>query len=364
MLESVWRLPENRGNLLMNIANLSVEDTTGHGLSSLTHDELAKCARLLAISVAHHRAKFGVVPIATSSAQLARNPSNAADASLSTAASKTLTEALELVRVRDSDRESIDKVCDTENTQIPGEEKRRQVRISVTTAIKISDVNDRGLCDATLRNISWGGAAVCCNKMPVGVGGRICLLLPTGRKRPIKIFATVLRKSFVAEEEEYGLRFDSLDPEDEDRLLEVLKILIAQSDDDGRRSEVRLVQRLEVEYGDTGEFKATLEDISAGGLMLTVPDPLEVGQSLLISLSSADTPFALNLRAKVVHQTAIGTADIAMYRVGLEFERSNPQLRDRIAAVVTELAIIRDRDLRTQFGDETLESVTDSEVPA
>ena len=241
-----------------------------------------------------------------------------------------------------------------QSAQVPCDEQRRQMRISVTTGVKVSDVDGARICTATLRNISWGGAAVRCDDIPASVGGRLCLLLPAGHERLIKIIATVLRESLVDGGREYGLRFESLHPEDEDRLLEVLKILIAVPDQDRRRSEVRLVQRLEVEYGDAGEFQATLEDISASGLMLTVPNALEIGQSLLISLTSSDTPFGLNLRARVVHQTLVEECEFDMYRVGLQFEHPSPQLRDRISAVINELAILRPRDMPILYDSEMM----------
>ena len=329
----------------MNIANLPLEETVDDPLFSTPRDELAACARLLAISVAHHRAKFGVVPIAISSAQLDDNPSDDAGVSLLKAARNTLEEALDMVRRREAEQTRIEQTREKQGAHVPCHEQRRQMRISVTTAVEVSDLDGERVSTATLRNISWGGAAVRCDDIPAAVGGRVCLLLPAGRERLIKIVATVLRESLVEGEREYGLRFESLDPEDEDRLLEVLKILIAVPDQDRRRSEVRLVQRLEVEYGDAGEFQATLEDISASGLMLTVPNALEIGQSLLISLTSSDTPFGLNLRARVVHQTLVEDSDSDMYRVGLQFEHPSPQLRDRISAVINELAIMRPRDM-------------------
>jgi c-di-GMP-binding flagellar brake protein YcgR len=120
---------------------------------------------------------------------------------------------------------------------------------------------------------------------------------------------------------------------------------MAEPDQRRRRSEARLVQRLEVEYGDAGEFRATLEDISASGLMLAVPDPLEIGQSLQISMSSVDTPFALNLRARVVHQTVVESGGLDMYRVGLQFEHPSPRLRERVSTLIRELALLRPREL-------------------
>ena len=147
----------------------------------------------------------------------------------------------------------------------------------------------------------------------------------------------------LAEGREFGLRFDSLSPSDEARLQQVLALLVSKPQA-GRRSEARLVQRFEIEYGDVGEFQTTLEDISVNGLMLMAPDPLEINQSLLISLSSADTEFTLNLRARVMHQTELGEGDLKMYRVGLQFEHSNEQVREQVTAVIRQLATLRPAD--------------------
>jgi hypothetical protein len=143
------------------------------------------------------------------------------------------------------------------------------------------------------------------------------------------------RHSIIDEQHEYGLRFDILDVDDEERLLEVLTILMEVPNSDQHRAEVRLVQRLEVEYGDAGEFRAMLEDISSNGMMLTVPNPHEIGDSIQVSLISAYTPFGLNLRARVIHQSLLEDYGMKMYRVSLQFEHPSPQLRERISAVLS-----------------------------
>jgi c-di-GMP-binding flagellar brake protein YcgR len=164
------------------------------------------------------------------------------------------------------------------------------------------------------------------------------LLLPFGRTERIAIVATVLRSFAIDGEREYGLRFDSLSPSDELRLQRILSILMSDPQTSGRRSEARLVQRLEIEYGDAGELRATLEDISASGLMLTVPEPLTIDQSLLISLSCADANCGLDLRGRVVHQTAIEAGDYTAYRVGLRLEHPTPELRTQVTEMLRQLA--------------------------
>ena len=277
----------------MNAANLPVEDVAGDPLASASHEEVAACARLLAVSVAHHRAKFGVVPIATTDAQLGDPKHGSSAATLQRKALGTLKEALDPVLLRQVDNEQTPDAAG----QVPPDETRHHMRISVTAPVWVSDLDGGPRRSATLRNVSWGGAAALCDDMPVAVGERVCLILPEARERNIEIDATLLRESMVECGREYGLRFDSLDQEDEERLPQVLRLLVTAPDHERRRSESRLVQRLEVGYAE--EFQAMLEDISTGGMMLTVPEPLEIDQSLAISLSSADTPFALNLRARI-----------------------------------------------------------------
>lgn len=325
----------------MTAASADFEDTASDLLSAVEHEELLACARLLALSVAHHRAKFGVVPMSVTAAEHGgRHHTPRAVRSTG----KAVLEALDVVRreaegasVTEADLEALSSTL----SRIAADEKRGQLRISVNAKVRLSDIDGAHVRDATLRNISWGGAAVRCTAPDLAVGARLCLLLPAGRGRTIRIEATVLRSSLFEGHQEFGLRFDSLDPDDEDRLQQVLKLLMSEPDHEHRRSEVRLVQRLEVEYGDAGEFRATLEDLSASGMMLTVPNPVEIGQSLLVSLSSVDTPFGLNLRARVVHQALIEGLDIDMYRVGLQFEHPTPRLRERIEAIVNELAVMR-----------------------
>ena len=305
-----------------------------------SHTALLACAKLLALSVAEHRAKFGVIPLSNHAEQIEKLVQHPNSLTLPEAAATAFNEALNLVQTRSAPAiaQASHAADDTANT---ASNKRRQLRISVTAPVQLSDPDSRWLLAATIQNISWGGAAVRCKGLLGEMDQRVCLHLPAGRDQKIAILATILRIEDVHGDPIYGLRFDSLAPEDEERLQQVLKILMSSPQPGERRAEARLVQRLEIEYGDAGEFCATLEDISASGLMLTVPDPLEINQSLLVTLSSADTPFSLSLRARVMHQTMIGHADFAMYRIGVQFEHPDEQLKQRVSLVLEQLASLR-----------------------
>lgn len=75
-------------------------------------------------------------------------------------------------------------------------------------------------------------------------------------------------------------------------------------------------------------------------MMLTVLDPLELNQSLLISLSCSDTPLTLALRARVIHQAPIDDGGMKAYRVGLHFEHPTEQLKQRVSGVLRQLALL------------------------
>lgn len=317
----------------------SAEPQTPSSPDTGSAEELLACARLLALSVAEHRARFGVIPLTTHVPQIDALTTQPDALALPEDANAAFHEALQLVRRRLSAPAVTASADDPLATTMS--DKRRQLRISVTAPVQLSDPEQRWLLPAMIQNISWGGAAVRCKGLQGELGQRVCLHLPAGKQQKIAIVATILRIECINDEPVFGLRFDSLSTEDEDRLQQVLRILMASSPCEGRRSEARLVQRLEIEYGDAGEFRATLEDISSSGLMLTVPEPLEINQSLLIHLSSTDSPFHLNLRARVMHQTMIGSDRFAMYRVGVQFEHPDEQLRQRVSAVIGQLATLR-----------------------
>jgi len=301
-------------------------------VATLSQEDLAAIAHVLALGIAQHRVKFGVIPLAAAS------DNHAHGVQLREQARSTLHEALSVVREQ-TERRARPAPVSRDGPAI--HEKRRQLRISVNAAVEIGRADSTENCKANLRNISWGGASVRCAELRLHGGEHVRLMLPIGSGEHIQAIATVLRVITMNDATEYGLRFDSMSAADEERLEKVLEILMATPDSEQRRGEARIVQRLEIEYGDSGEFSAVLEDISPSGVMLTVPDPLEVDQSLLVTLSGTDSPHSLSLRARVVHQSLFTECGIDMYRVGLKFEHSDNELHQCVAAVLQELAARR-----------------------
>ncbi|MGE0861325.1 MAG: PilZ domain-containing protein [Gammaproteobacteria bacterium] len=315
--------------------------------AALSPEELAAIAHVLALGIAQHRMKFGVIPLTSAT-------TSAHGVQLREEARSSLREALHLVREQarqaaaPSHSAPVPPVAPVADAAFTLREQRRQLRVSVNAAVQLGRPDGSPTCKGNLRNISWGGASVRCAALQLHAGERVRLMLPIGKGEQIETLATVLRSTTVNDATEYGLRFDSMTAADEARLEKVLDILIATPDSEQRRGEARIVQRLEIEYGDYGEFSAVLEDISASGVMLTVPDPLEIDQSLLVTLSGADTHHSLSLRARVVHQTLVTECGMDMYRVGLKFEHPDNELRERVSAVLHQLAALRPVEIESE----------------
>lgn len=294
-------------------------------------DELRALVRLLAAGIGAYRARFGVVPLESAIPKGAKGK-QMLDAAAVTA---TIAEARALVRHMQGQGESAAGAPERPRAQ--GEDLRRQYRININVPVTLAVGEQTPQVAAVLRNISWGGALVRGTRLPASTGDTVWLRLPVGRGKQIPVRGVVLREQEAGGMRDLALRFDSISPADELQFRHVLEVLLAQPDQDGRRSEPRLVQRLEIEYGESGELRATLEDISAGGLMLTLPDPLELQQSLLIVLSSSDSPHTIELRARVVHQNPIPGKGMNLYRVGFAFEYPDDELRARIATLIRQL---------------------------
>ena len=88
---------------------------------------------------------------------------------------------------------------------------------------------------------------------------------------------------------------------------------------------------------------STLDDISSGGLGITVPDPVQIGQSLQIVISTLDDSCFLKLRARVVRQEKLRLRAVDVYRVGLKFEHPTEELKRRTAELIARMASTKNK---------------------
>jgi len=308
-------------------------------LVEATRDQLFACIRLLAVSVVEHRAKCGFVTVEHSMEQLRSETEGYEVSGLLVKGKQVLEEALELVASSGTDfPEGSGMEAPSSNLLA---ENRRQLRINVTAPVKVLWPGDSAPVDANLENISWGGAALHVAEAKGSADDKLNIILPsTTRRGSITVEAKIIRTWVLPDGRGEGVatRFSSLSTRDEAELENVLEVLALSGDGEGQRKYARLTQRLEIQFDDIEELRATLEDISAGGLGITVPDPLELDQSFQAVISTLDERCSLKLRARVVHQEPVSLGHTEIYHVGLKFEHPSEELRDRTNELIREMA--------------------------
>ena len=310
-------------------------------LDGASHDELSACIQLLALSVVQHRAKCGFVTVRTSMEQLRSDRDEAKETGLLVQGKEVLEEALELVRTLAAEPSSA--LLEGASSSDPWAEKRGQLRISVTAPIRVLWPGDPEPVEAKLENISWGGAAIQVNEVKTDAGDTVQVILPSTQGDSISIKARILRTWDLPDNKGHGLatRFYSLSTRDEAELENVLELLAQSADSEGLRKHARLTQRLDIQFDGIQELQATLDDISAGGLGITVPDPLQIGQSLQAVISTLDERCSLKLRARVVRQKPIQIGRAEFYHVGLKFEHPTEELNERTNELIRRMAKMR-----------------------
>lgn len=71
---------------------------------------------------------------------------------------------------------------------------------------------------------------------------------------------------------------------------------------------------------------------------VTVPDPLQIGQSLESVISTVDGKFSLKLRARVVRLEPIKMGKISLYQAGLKFEHPPRELNMLTRELIEKMA--------------------------
>lgn len=305
-------------------------------LSDASQEELATCIRLLALSVAHHRHTSAFTSLRDSAELLKPQNTSKEKAALFMQSRDLVAEALELVRVLAAEAPPKKAA----NTDEENEERRKQLRISVSAPVKIIWSGNAQPSTARTQNISWGGASIVVDKAQTHSGDTIQLLLPGITTPYIRLEAKVLRTWPLSSVQGEGmaLRFSSIATKDQDAFESLLKKLAQSGDNEGLRQHARLTQHLDIQFDGPDDLHATLDDISAGGMGVTVPDPIQIGQSLETMISTMDGGFNLKLRARVVRVEPVKMGSVVLYQAGLKFEHPSKELNSLTRELIAQLA--------------------------
>lgn len=296
--------------------------------------------QLLAHSIVEHRARFGLVDLHTSSRRLLAGEAQESETGLFVQDKAVVEEALEIVRTLAAGPVGGRR----DPGSITGEftEGRTQLRINTSAPIKVMSSRYPKPVEALLENISWGGAAFVTDA-DLDPDEALKIILPRPQGGSISIEARILRtwEREGGEGRGVSVRFSSLGTRDEAKLESILEHLVQNAEEGGQRMHARLAQRLDIEFNGIQDLASTLEDISAGGLRITVPDALPVGQSLQTVISTLDEKCSLKLRARVVRQKPVKLQAGKFYHVGLKFEHPTEELSRRVQELIAKAATQR-----------------------
>ncbi|MEZ5501696.1 MAG: PilZ domain-containing protein [Halioglobus sp.] len=310
-------------------------------LERASPDELLSCIQLLAISIVQHRAQCGFVTLRNSTEQLRSAPDEPGATGLFLQSREVLEEALEMVRSLAA--ESASTRTTQEEQEQDYQDNRTQFRIKIALPVKVAWPRETKPVTATLEDISWGGASIHVAEARTESGDTLQIFLPRPQGGSISIEAKILRvwEHPDGNGHRIATRFSKLSTRDEAKLEAILEHLAQSADVEGQRSHARLTQRLDIQFDGDQELLSTLDDISSGGLGITVPDPVQIGQSLQIVISTLNESCSLKLRARVVRQEPLRLRGMEVYRVGLKFEHPTEELKKRTGELISKMAAMR-----------------------
>jgi c-di-GMP-binding flagellar brake protein YcgR len=212
-------------------------------------------------------------------------------------------------------------------------DQRVHARIHVSTKIDVVTTAGERV-EAELKDLSKGGARFELDRVAGQVGESLELFLPSLRGGEIAVHAQVIRHMTGAPgKHTFAVRFDDVEEEKRDQLLELIEVLLSASGG-GRRAHPRVARRIEIRFGQLEDLRAILEDISAGGLLMTVNEPLVLYEEVDITVPDFSGGELLILHARVVNQRGIDQAGSRVYRVGLEFASLRGETRKVLEALL------------------------------
>ncbi len=211
------------------------------------------------------------------------------------------------------------------------EENRVHARIHVSTPIDVASPD--GMVEAELRDLSKGGARFFSSGSVGQIGETIELFLPALDGSDIAVMAQIIRNELVDGGRMVAVRFDAVEPAMQRALSDLIELLLS-STGGGLRKHPRVARRVEIRFGQLGELRGILQDISQGGLLMTIPEQLSLYEEVDVIVPDLLGHELLTLHARVTHQRKVAKESGQAYQVGMEFSDMRPEARGCVEAVL------------------------------
>jgi len=284
-----------------------------------TMAQLKHCVQLLSHSLAQHRKKCESIPLIDALPLVSKT--NVSDEPQYQPGSLIYREALELSK---SSLAPIDVTI---------QEHRTQPRINTSTLVKIIVPATGVEWEGNLTNISWGGLRIRTKELIGEPNYTLNVSLPYPDETNIHIQAKIVRSWKDEDMYNTAIRFTNISQKNEQKLNNLLGLLLNE-DDKVKCKGIPFAQCIDVSYWDGEELKATLEDISKGGMKIMLPEPVELNKSIKVQLDGPDDIYNLSLRARVIRRDKIKIAKTEMYHIALQFEHPTKELHSMIGGVI------------------------------
>jgi c-di-GMP-binding flagellar brake protein YcgR len=193
-------------------------------------------------------------------------------------------------------------------------EQRKYARIESSIVCSVASATEA--FEAVVANLSKSGAAII-GPDGVGVGESLTVMLERAQGLvTVSLPCTVVRKEERGERVLYGVEFEQLPPDDEERLVSLLQSLAAGRGQ-GRRTHPRVGVRVEVVCRTETIFRTKVHDLSRGGLSLKSGKPLPPGSAISVSYGMANIQGLVEVSGEVVSSQP---AEGGGFRVGVRFD--------------------------------------------
>lgn len=221
------------------------------------------------------------------------------------------------------------------------EDRRIHPRVHVVIDVEVS--GPKGKMKGRLRDLSKGGAGIYLERAAAELGEDVEIFLPYSNDLEITVSAELLRVSDTEFGKLHSLRFNVVEPALQDKLLQLIDLLLDHNDDT-KREYPRVSKRLPVTYGALEEYKAILENISVGGFSMVVDKPLVLFEELEVSIPDPSGSELLVLSSRVIYQHSFKRDGQALYRVGLQFSDLTDTARNCLKELIREVVKMSHKD--------------------
>jgi hypothetical protein len=309
-------------------------------LQNVDKAHLIEAIRLIARNLAHIRKLLGITPFFTIAESLDSREMQVRE-ELEEMTTRVLLAALGATAACDNASPAIERTTSSEEKRASSDQ-RLHIRIKTAMPVSVRPRDAVQYLEAILWDMSWGGARISCDSLDAKAGDAVELNLVGPDNEPLKARAIIQRRletnsSAHRPAIQYALQFTEFSLESDRQFRKLLQRMLGTLERQGCLQDPTLASQLELEYTDPDDLARLMAGIPQGKAEVMLPTPIRLYDRIIVVIYEPGGSNALDLRAKVVKQELVSVSGVALYRVNLEFEHPNNELRERVQRIMGQL---------------------------